>query len=180
MHAGAYATAPLRRRPLHRTLAPRHSQVHCSSPRCSAPPAPPASSRSVAARCAQPCPQEEPPPAPRRLTALAALAAQRKEKVAIIGSGNWGSAIAKVVGRNLLELGDFVSIGDECDITCHTVENMVIKLATVKLGNHATMSVESVVMPGASMEAGAVLCPNSQVLKGETVEPAEVSHSACV
>mmetsp|Transcript_8613 Transcript_8613/g.25310 ORF Transcript_8613/g.25310 Transcript_8613/m.25310 type:complete len:367 (+) Transcript_8613:513-1613(+) len=31
----------------------------------------------------------------------------RKEKVAIIGSGNWGSAIAKVVGRNLLELGDF-------------------------------------------------------------------------
>ena len=81
---------------------------------------------------------------------------------------------------DLLELGDFVSIGDECDITCHTVENMVIKLATVKLGNHATMSVESVVMPGASMEAGAVLCPNSQVLKGETVEPAEVSHSACV
>ena len=61
----------------------------------------------MAARCAQPCPQEEPPPAPRRLTALAASAAQRKEKVAIIGSGNWGSAIAKVVGRNLLELGDF-------------------------------------------------------------------------
>ena len=26
---------------------------------------------------------------------------------------------------DLLQLGDFVSIGDECDITCHTVENMV-------------------------------------------------------
>lgn len=31
----------------------------------------------------------------------------QKEKVAIIGSGNWGSAIAKVVGRNLLNLDGF-------------------------------------------------------------------------
>jgi len=31
----------------------------------------------------------------------------KKEKVAIIGSGNWGSAIAKVVGRNLLNLDGF-------------------------------------------------------------------------
>lgn len=27
---------------------------------------------------------------------------QTKEKVAIIGSGNWGSAIAKIIGRNVL------------------------------------------------------------------------------
>lgn len=35
------------------------------------------------------------------------MLAQKKEKVAIIGSGNWGSAIAKVVGRNLLNLDGF-------------------------------------------------------------------------
>jgi acetaldehyde dehydrogenase (acetylating) len=38
---------------------------------------------------------------------LVPLLAQKKEKVAIIGSGNWGSAIAKVVGRNLLKLDGF-------------------------------------------------------------------------
>lgn len=30
-----------------------------------------------------------------------------KEKVAIIGSGNWGSAIAKIVGRNVLATSEF-------------------------------------------------------------------------
>jgi len=35
------------------------------------------------------------------------LPPQTKEKVAIIGSGNWGSAIAKVVGRNLQDLEGF-------------------------------------------------------------------------
>ena len=30
-----------------------------------------------------------------------------KEKVTIIGSGNWGSAIAKIVGRNVLGNDEF-------------------------------------------------------------------------
>jgi len=32
---------------------------------------------------------------------------QSKEKVAIIGSGNWGSAIAKIIGRNVLTKEDY-------------------------------------------------------------------------
>lgn len=32
---------------------------------------------------------------------------QTKEKVAIIGSGNWGSAIAKIIGRNVLTKDTF-------------------------------------------------------------------------
>ena len=34
-------------------------------------------------------------------------------------------AVSSGLEFDLLQLGDFVSIGDECDITCHTVENMV-------------------------------------------------------
>jgi len=71
---------------------------------------------------------------------------------------------------DLLFLEDHATTGDECDLTCHTVENMVIKLAKVTVGKGATMHAESVVMPGASMEYGAVLKGSSQVLKGETVE----------
>ena len=60
------------------------------------------------------------------------------------------------------------------------MHRQVIKLATVTLGDNTTMSVESVVMPGAALDNGALLCPNSQVLKGETVETAEVqTHSLC-
>ena len=33
--------------------------------------------------------------------------AQSKEKVAIVGSGNWGSAIAKIIGRNVLGRDEF-------------------------------------------------------------------------
>ena len=29
------------------------------------------------------------------------------DKVALIGSGNWGSAIAKIIGRNVLEREEF-------------------------------------------------------------------------
>jgi glycerol-3-phosphate dehydrogenase (NAD+) len=31
----------------------------------------------------------------------------RKEKVTVVGSGNWGSAIAKIIGRNVLERQEF-------------------------------------------------------------------------
>merc|ERR1719487_608380 len=40
-------------------------------------------------------------------TSLHALRGGAKEKVTIIGSGNWGSAIAKIVGRNVLERDEF-------------------------------------------------------------------------
>lgn len=36
-----------------------------------------------------------------------ACCAWQKEKVCIIGSGNWGSAIAKIVGRNVLGRDQF-------------------------------------------------------------------------
>ena len=34
----------------------------------------------------------------------------KKEKVAIIGSGNWGSAIAKIIGRNVIDRGARLSL----------------------------------------------------------------------
>jgi len=42
-----------------------------------------------------------------RLEALRMRGGATKEKVAIIGSGNWGSAIAKIVGRNVLGTDQF-------------------------------------------------------------------------
>merc|ERR1719453_1126732 len=40
-------------------------------------------------------------------TTLLNLRGGAKEKVTIVGSGNWGSAIAKIIGRNVLERDEF-------------------------------------------------------------------------
>merc|ERR1719291_494425 len=68
---------------------------------------------------------------------------------------------------DLLHVGDCVSVGLDCDLTCHTVENMVLKVVPVRLGSYSTMQRHSFVMPGAELGEGAVLFEESQVLKGE-------------
>merc|ERR1719453_2927218 len=40
-------------------------------------------------------------------TSLLNLRGGAKEKVTIVGSGNWGSAIAKIIGRNVLDRDEF-------------------------------------------------------------------------
>merc|ERR1740127_361254 len=40
-------------------------------------------------------------------TTLLNLRGGAKEKVMIVGSGNWGSAIAKIIGRNVLDREEF-------------------------------------------------------------------------
>jgi len=54
-------------------------------------------------------------------------------------------------------------------MTCHTVENMVIKLAPVTIGPNCTMRASSLVMPGGETEKNTILLEKSVVLKGELV-----------
>jgi acetyltransferase-like isoleucine patch superfamily enzyme len=75
---------------------------------------------------------------------------------------------------DLLEVGECATVGLDCDVTCHTVEMMVIKLAPVIVGPGATIRNGSVLMPGGEMEPCSVLLDQSQVLKGETVPAGEV------
>ncbi|CAE7722591.1 mycC [Symbiodinium sp. CCMP2592] len=70
---------------------------------------------------------------------------------------------------DLLTMGDGCCVGWECDTTCHTVENMVIKLAPTVLESYTSMLPHSMVSPGAVLHEGAVVLENSQVLKGEQV-----------
>jgi acetyltransferase-like isoleucine patch superfamily enzyme len=75
---------------------------------------------------------------------------------------------------DLLTVGDYCSIGRGSDNTCHTVENMVIKLAPVKLEEYSTILEAGICMPGGTMKRGALLLERSQVLKGETMPALEV------
>lgn len=70
---------------------------------------------------------------------------------------------------DLLHIGDNACVGSNCDVTAHTVENMVMKMEHVRFEAGASCLGGSVVMPGATMEPWSTLIEHSQVLKGETV-----------
>merc|ERR1712151_1079190 len=59
--------------------------------------------------------------------------------------------------------------GPDCDVTAHTVENMVMKMEHVRFEEGANCMTGSVVMPGGQMEPWTTLVEHSQVLKGEVV-----------
>ncbi|MDH3913231.1 MAG: amino acid adenylation domain-containing protein [Rhodospirillales bacterium] len=75
---------------------------------------------------------------------------------------------------DLITVGDETSVNADCMLSCHTVENMVLKLAPATTGRRCSLRGGAVMMPGASMEDGATLLEQSQVLKGETVPAGEV------
>lgn len=64
---------------------------------------------------------------------------------------------------------DDVTIGHGMGISCHTVENMVLKLAPIYYRKGCTMRSMSHLMPGCTIEPYSILLEASQVLKGETV-----------
>jgi len=70
---------------------------------------------------------------------------------------------------DLLHIGDHVCIGDSCDVTAHTVENMVMRMEPVRFEQGASCMGGSIVMPGGQMEPWSTLIEHSQVLKGEAV-----------
>lgn len=81
--------------------------------------------------------------------------------------GDRACVAGKALEFDLLTLGAGASVGRLCDATCHTVENFVIKLAPVAIGDRADVGARSVVMPGGALGAGATLLPHALILKGE-------------
>jgi len=70
---------------------------------------------------------------------------------------------------DLLHIEDHASVNEACDLSGHTVENLVVRMRPVKVCKGSNMQRFTIVMPGAVLEEGATLLHASQVLKGETV-----------
>jgi acetyltransferase-like isoleucine patch superfamily enzyme len=68
-----------------------------------------------------------------------------------LGRGVYVNSLA-VNDHNLLEFGDRVVIGDGVHLSGHTVEHGVVKTAAVRLGDHVTIGLGTVV--GIGVEAG--------------------------
>ncbi|KAL1518745.1 hypothetical protein AB1Y20_003030 [Prymnesium parvum] len=78
---------------------------------------------------------------------------QGKEKVAIIGSGNWGSAIAKIIGRNVLSKDEF-----EDEVNMWVFEEQVNGRNLTEIINTDHENVKY--LPGIKFTPNVVACPN--------------------
>lgn len=87
------------------------------------------------------------------------------------------------LGRRLFDDGcalaekDMVTIGDDCtlnagsSIQCHSLEDFALKSDRITIGSGCTVGVGALVHYGVTMGDGAVLAPDSFLMKGEEMPP---------
>jgi non-ribosomal peptide synthetase-like protein len=73
--------------------------------------------------------------------------------------------------RSLVTIGDDVTLNVHSKIQCHSQEDGAFKSDRISIGSGATLGIGAFVMYGAAMGDGAVLEPDSFLMKGEDVPP---------
>ena len=75
---------------------------------------------------------------------------------------------------SLLEIGDKAVIGGHATVIAHSFEHGKLILRPVKIGAHAVIGLNSVVLPGSQIGEGATVAANAVVPKDTVVEPRSV------
>jgi non-ribosomal peptide synthetase-like protein len=73
--------------------------------------------------------------------------------------------------KNMVTIGDDVTLNAGTHIQCHTQEDYAFKSDCITIGSGCTIGVGAMVYYGATMGDGAVLAPDSFLMKGEEVPP---------
>ncbi len=71
--------------------------------------------------------------------------------------------------KNLVTIGDDVTINAESWIQCHSQEDFAFKSDRITIGSGCTIGIGAMILYGVTMGDGAVLAPDSFLLKGEEV-----------
>lgn len=74
---------------------------------------------------------------------------------------------------SLLEIGDDSVIGGEAAISCHAVEHGKLILRKIRIGRKCLIGQRSILMPGVTVEDGAVVGAQAVVLKNDTIPAGE-------
>ena len=73
--------------------------------------------------------------------------------------------------KNLVTIGDNVTINAGAWIQCHSQEDFAFKSDRITIGSGCTIGVGAMMLYGVTMGEGAVLAPDSFLMKGEEVPP---------
>jgi non-ribosomal peptide synthetase-like protein len=73
--------------------------------------------------------------------------------------------------RNMVTIGDEATFNAGCNLQCHTQEDYAFKSDFITVGSGCTIGVGAMVYYGVTMGDGAILAPDSFLMKGEEVPP---------
>jgi non-ribosomal peptide synthetase-like protein len=73
--------------------------------------------------------------------------------------------------KNLVTIGDDVALNEGAVVQCHSQEDYAFKSDRIVIGSGCTVGVNALVHYGVTMGDGAVLAPDSFLMKGEEVPP---------
>ena len=75
--------------------------------------------------------------------------------------------------KNLVTIGDDVTLNAGAWIQCHSQEDFAFKSDRITIGAGCTIGVGAMILYGVTMGDGAVLAPDSFLMKGEEIPPHE-------
>jgi non-ribosomal peptide synthetase-like protein len=75
--------------------------------------------------------------------------------------------------KNLVTLGDDVTLNAGCFLQCHSQEDYAFKSEPIAIGSGSTIGIAATVHYGVTMGEGTVLAPESFLMKGEEVPSSE-------
>ena len=78
---------------------------------------------------------------------------------------------AQMAEKNLVTIGDNVTVNAGTWIQCHSQEDFVFKSDTITIGSGCTLGVGAEILYSVTIGDGAVLAPDSFLMKGEEVPP---------
>jgi non-ribosomal peptide synthetase-like protein len=78
---------------------------------------------------------------------------------------------AQMAEKNLVTIGDNVTVNAGAWIQCHSQEDFVFKSDTITIGSGCTLGVGAEILYSVTIGDGAVLAPDSFLMKGEDVPP---------
>jgi non-ribosomal peptide synthetase-like protein len=70
---------------------------------------------------------------------------------------------------DLIEIGDNVTLGNDCTLQTHLFEDRVMKMSTVKVGAHCSIGADAVILYDTEMLPYSQLSPLSLLMKGEVL-----------
>ncbi|WJZ65459.1 Pls/PosA family non-ribosomal peptide synthetase [Kocuria rosea] len=81
---------------------------------------------------------------------------------------------AQIAEKNLVTLGDDVALNARAWVQCHSQEDYAFKSDAITIGSGCTVGVSAMILYSATMGDGAVLAPDSFLMKGEEIPAHEM------
>lgn len=79
----------------------------------------------------------------------------------------------EIVDPFLVEIGAYVMVGKKALLVPHDITYNRLHIEPIKIGDHATIGIGAIIMPGVSIGEGSILAPDAIAVSGTKIPPYE-------